>query len=234
MLNGTAINNFDKETTEYNVTLPYGTTVSNLEITYEKGDAGQTVEVVRGENTATITVTAEDGSTTTIYYITFTTKLSDNAFLQMIFIGGDSLNTQSTNFEVEENFASDDYEYYITLPYGTEQLPEITWETQLPETAYKSVTLTTHELTTDSLGTHGSANISVVSQDEMQTNEYILNFTVAVEQQQTERPLFRRCHLPEFRAAVPPRFDELQPAVRPWHNRKRFPETGQCALHQRR
>ncbi len=180
VLNGTAIDNFDKETTEYNVTLPYGTTVSTLEITYEKGDAEQIVEVVRGENTATITVTAADGSTTTVYHITFTTKLSDNAFLQMIFLNGDSLSTQAANFVVEENFASDDYEYYITLPYGTEQLPSITWETQLPETAYKSVTLDTHELTTDSLGTHGSASISVVSQDEMQTNEYILNFTVAL------------------------------------------------------
>ncbi len=180
LLNGTAIENFDKETNEYFATLIYGTTVDDLEITYERGDEGQQVEIVRTENEVTIVVTAEDGTTTTTYHITFETKLSDNAFLKMIFVGGEPLDTLATNFEITENFASDDYEYYITLHYGTEQLPAITWETQLPEAAYKAVTLTTHELTTDSLGTHGSATISVTSQDEMQTNEYTLNFTVAL------------------------------------------------------
>lgn len=180
LLNGTAIEHFDKETGEYTVALPYGTTAADIEITCERGNEAQQVDIVLGENTATITVTAEDGTTTMTYSITFVTKLSDNAFLKNIFIGGEPLDTLAANFKTTENFASDDFEYYITLPYGTAQLPAITWETQLPEAAYKSATLATKELAADRLGTHGSATISVVSQDEMQANEYTLHFTVAL------------------------------------------------------
>lgn len=180
LLNGTSIEHFDKETSDYTVALPYGLSTDDVEITCKQSNAAQQVEIAKGNGTATITVTAEDGVTTMTYNITFTTKLSDNAFLKNIFVGGEPLDTLAEGFKISEQFTRDDFEYYITLPYGTAQLPEIGWETELPETIYKSVTLTTEALATDDNGTHGSATISIVSQDEMQSNEYTLHFDVAL------------------------------------------------------
>jgi hypothetical protein len=203
LIDGAAISNFDKDATDpISVSLPYGTDIDNMAITYETGDEGQTVNITRGENSATISVTAADGVSTKEYTIVFDVRLADNASLANIFINAEALDSAATGFTTSETFASDDFEYYITLPYGTTELPTITWQTQLNEEAYKSVTLATEALVSDSLGTHGNAIISVVSQDEMQSNEYTLHFTVALSSNNTLKDLY-------FVDVIYPDFDPL-------------------------
>lgn len=110
---------FDKEDTSYDVVLPFGTTELPT-ITYAAEDAAATALLVAdGLNKATITVTAEDGVTTKTYTINFTVAKSNNAALLMIFADGNEV----------ENFDPADFEYTMTLPYGTTELPTFTWTT---------------------------------------------------------------------------------------------------------
>ncbi len=75
-VNGTSVTGFDAATKTYSVVLPAGTTDLPT-ITYTTGDANATVNVVNAtsltgteaERTATVTVTSQDGSTTTVYTI---------------------------------------------------------------------------------------------------------------------------------------------------------------------
>ena len=64
-----------------------------------------------------IVVTAEDGLTTLTYTVTFAHLPSTNSNLLNILTDGQAL----------EGFNATDYEYSVTLPYGT-PLPEVTWQ----------------------------------------------------------------------------------------------------------
>ncbi len=176
-IDGININGFVDEITDYVITLPYGTT-EVPEITWETGEANQTVTITGGESvndTIFITVTAEDGTTTITYRISFIFALSDNALLDNIFIGGEALDSLATKFTTDANFEPEQYEYHVVFPYGTTELPEITWKAQLPDSVYTSITLVN-----DSDALHGTSIITVVSQDGMQTNEYALHFDIAL------------------------------------------------------
>ena len=199
LVDGTGINGFSDDKADYTITLPYGTT-SLPEITWETGDAGQTVELVSDGSIASgasIVVTAEDGTTTMTYNLAFVIALSDNALLDNIFIGGEALDSLATGFVVDVTFNPEQYEYNIVFPYGTKTLPAITWQAQLPDSEYKSITLTNND---DAL--HGTSVITVVSQDEMQTNEYMLHFSVALSDNNKLNDLY-------FADIVYPEFDPL-------------------------
>ncbi|MGN0187728.1 MAG: hypothetical protein ACI392_08320 [Paludibacteraceae bacterium] len=199
LTNGIGINGFIDEKTDYTITLPYGTTTIP-EITWETGDDGQTVVLVSNgtiDSGVQIIVTAEDGTTTMTYSLTFAVALSDNALLNNIFIGGEALDSLATGFVVDATFESQQYEYNVVFPYGTKTLPAITWEAQLPDSEYKSITLTNAD---DAL--HGTSVITVVSQDELQANDYMLHFSVALSDNNKLNDLY-------FEGIVYPDFDPL-------------------------
>jgi len=167
-----AVDNFDEELFNYIIKLPYGT-VEIPSITIEKGDPGQRVEITQAttlQDTVVITVKAEDNVTTATYKVTFELLKSDNALLNMIYLNGEKIDSLATGFTTNINFAPEAFEYNIELPFGTTTLPTITWEGQV--TDYKSITLVTS-------GINGTAMITVVSDDESNTNEYHLTFSVA-------------------------------------------------------
>lgn len=110
---GEALANFDPETYNYTVTLPYGVSTIPM-ITYVKNDSKQQDVMTMEGGQVLITVTAEDG-TQQIYTIAFVNALSPEAGLAAITIDGEELNT----------FDPDTYEYTIVLPYGTTSLPEV-------------------------------------------------------------------------------------------------------------
>lgn len=111
--------NFDADTLNYHVTLPYGTTqVPNIE--WEKQVEEQNIDFVkRGINDTTLlVVTAEDGTQRT-YTLSFEVAPSMQAnTLQSIIVEGVGAFTGDAT---------------INLPYGTEQLPTISYVKNYPE-----------------------------------------------------------------------------------------------------
>ena len=86
---GTALANFAAEVTEYEITLPEG--VSKIPaVTFDKAEASQRVLSVLDGRVQTITVTAQSGATRT-YTLTFIVTVSENAYLDMIYLGADSI-----------------------------------------------------------------------------------------------------------------------------------------------
>ena len=81
---GTALANFAADKLDYTVTLPEG--VSKIPtVTFDKAEASQRVLSVLDGKIQTITVTAQSGSTRT-YTITFIVTVSENAYLDMIYL----------------------------------------------------------------------------------------------------------------------------------------------------
>ena len=86
---GTPLAGFAADQTAYEVTLPEG--VSKIPaVTFDKAESTQRVLSVLDGKIQTITVTAQSGATR-VYTITFIVTVSENAFLNMIYLDGDSL-----------------------------------------------------------------------------------------------------------------------------------------------
>lgn len=155
---GEPLADFASNTTSYTYTLPIGTT-QLPEITWDRGDEYQTVNILKGgiNGTTRITVTAQNGSST-IYQIAFSVKTSNDATLKMIYLDGQPL----------EGFAPNVLEYNCPLPKGTTELPVITYD-QSDE--YQTVTVR-------SGGINGDYKITVRPQTGA-SQTYILHFSVA-------------------------------------------------------
>ena len=113
-VNNAAVEGFSADQLTYNIELPYGTTDMPA-IDYVLADKNSTASVTTGEWTATITVTAEDGTHTTTYTLVFTIAKSTNADLAAILLDGEPM----------ANFYADEYSYTVQLPYGAE-VPVVT------------------------------------------------------------------------------------------------------------
>lgn len=100
---GVAIENFDPETTAYEYHLPEG--VSTIPaVTYDKAETSQRVLSVLEGKVQKITVTAESGAKRE-YTVTFIVQVSQNAFLEMIYLDGTAL----------DGFRRDSLTYEVTL-----------------------------------------------------------------------------------------------------------------------
>ena len=148
---------FEPETTEYTIELPIGTT-TYPEVTYTEGDAYQSVEKVVNGNVVTLYVVAEDGSDRT-YTLTFEILHSSNAQLSGIYV----------NDELIDNFDPATLDYNYVLPYGTTEMPEVTYE---KGDKWQVVA-------TNSGGINGNYTLHVVAEDGISENVYIIYFSVA-------------------------------------------------------
>ena len=88
-LNGDSLEGFHADTLNYIDTLPMGV-LTIPTVTFDKGEVAQKVLSISNKNTQTIKVTAESGKSKT-YTITFVIQRSNSAFLNMIYLDGDSL-----------------------------------------------------------------------------------------------------------------------------------------------
>ena len=158
-LDGVTIDGFAPEVNEYNVVLPMGTT-SLPAITYTKGIESQNVQViVEGVNKATkLNVVAENGALNT-YTINFSVEKSADSSLSAILVGG----------ELIDGFASDVFNYNVELPFGTTNIPVVTY-TKSNSAARVSANIPAGL---------GVATIQVVSEDGTSTSTYTVNFFVA-------------------------------------------------------
>ena len=119
-VNGSNISGFNAYLNTYNVQLPYGTTEVPV-VTASAQDGGATVAITQPTSTtgsATIDVTAADGTTKNSYTLNFSVaQLSDNT-LEAIYLDGKLLS----------GFAPTKNNYTISLPLGTTETPIITWK----------------------------------------------------------------------------------------------------------
>lgn len=127
-LDGDSLQGFHADTLHYTDTLPAG--VSEIpKVTYDKGDETQKVLAIAEGYVYSLTVTAPSGAKRT-YTITFVVQKSENAFLKMIYLDGDSLqgfNKEVLAYEVELSGATcpaitvdkeNGQQVTITTPYG--------------------------------------------------------------------------------------------------------------------
>lgn len=98
---------FAPDTYEYEVLLPANSAMP--EVTVQRADDQQVVDIAWDDQLCTITVTPGDGSTPSVYTIQFIVALSDNSLLSDLRVRGVTI----------EGFAPTTYEYTITYPWGT-------------------------------------------------------------------------------------------------------------------
>ena len=153
---------FEPERKNYSVRLPMGT-IALPRILYTRGDEYQTVEITSlpdgvVDGTVRVTVTAGNGTSTTVYQINFSSEKSEISTLKGIKIGGEPL----------ADFAPDKTNYTYELPIGTTELPSIE---PIPGDEYQTVEVTTG-------GVNGKTRITVTAGNGS-TTVYQITFSVA-------------------------------------------------------
>lgn len=123
-VNGQTISGFNAYLTSYDVALPYGTTDVPV-VTATAQDATATVQITQPTSptgSATILVTAGDGTTTQTYTLSFSIAALTDVTLRNIFLDGSPL----------PGFQPSKSNYSVSLPLGTTQAPAVTWESAYP------------------------------------------------------------------------------------------------------
>jgi hypothetical protein len=160
LIDGTTIDGFDADVTEYFVVLAAGTT--NIpQFTAVATDEKATVVLAQAQQlpgTATVTVTAEDNFTKLVYTVNIRTQ-SQNADLSDLLVNG---------FTVA-NFAADVVNYNVELPSGTTQVPVVAAETE-DENASVGIV--------DATELPGITTIIVTAEDGVTEKTYTLNFNI--------------------------------------------------------
>ena len=138
-LNDEELTDFNEETTDYVVELPYGTTSVPV-ITYSKAKTNDNSEIWEQKvyveyngiySPSKIKVTAEDG-TEKVYSITFKVKESEN---ENVLTGVSYfINDKLVTFP----FEAGKYEYTVVLPYGTTEVPDLIVNKSYPEQTYSA------------------------------------------------------------------------------------------------
>lgn len=124
---------------------------------------GSEISIVEGKidgAPTTITVKAEDGSSTHVYKIKFVRAASSNANLAGIQVNGNEIS----------DFRPTKTTYDVALPYGTTTAPVVT---VTPQEDAQTVNIT------QPTSVNGTATIKVTAANKTNTKEYKLNFSVA-------------------------------------------------------
>ena len=161
-INGEALEGFDPENLNYLVTIQEEQPTPN--VLAEKGHNLQSVSIVAGDTTY-IHVTAEDTTQQATYTIIFQRELSSYSYLQAIYL----------NDTIIDGFRADSMTYDFTLPFGTQELPIITYDLghQLQQVS----------VDTFSAEINGQAQttirLTVTAADQLSASEYDIRMTIA-------------------------------------------------------
>ena len=159
LADGESIPNYDSEIFDYTLILPYGSTRIPIVTYVSPNQKLQTITVSQAKSladTTTIVVVAEDETISNTYRIAYKVEESSNANLGGIYLDGTPL----------ADFDNDNAEYYVLLPYGTENLPEVT---VVQGDEDQNVTITTEGLET---------SVLVVSQNGLNMSEFVIYYTI--------------------------------------------------------
>ncbi|MFC2152123.1 beta strand repeat-containing protein, partial [Bacteroidota bacterium] len=171
--NGTLVPAFDAATIDYTVELPYGTTAEPVVTATENNTNANAVITqatdVEGDlaaRTATVIVTAEDGTTTETYTIVFSVALNDDATLSDLTVDNGTL---------VPVFDAATEDYTVELPYGTTVEP-IVGATETDPNANAVITQAT-DVEGDLAAR--TATVVVTAEDGSTTKTYTVVFSIA-------------------------------------------------------
>ncbi|MCQ2343327.1 MAG: hypothetical protein MJ002_00175 [Paludibacteraceae bacterium] len=164
LLNNRTMTGFNQDTHTYTYTLGATSTTVPTIVPKRSGrrlDASEyTINYGAIGDTTTITINAEDGSSSTTYKILFTTQLSQNSRLADIMVDGTSVT----------GFNPLIFNYNIALPFGTTTYPTITYT--LGEDGQTATVNTPSSFP-------GTATVTCTAADPAFSTVYSLNFSVA-------------------------------------------------------
>lgn len=162
--NGVTVPNFNADTHDYSIELPYGSSLPTVTATAVSVNGIVTITQPTQANPIATIVVAQGPSTTT-YTINYTFAARESADLLDILLDESSIN----NYNVTPAFSSNVMNYSVLLPYGS-QLPVVDGVLDVPE-AQMTITQATDQ--------NPVAVLSVTCGSLAKT--YTVNFTVAPE-----------------------------------------------------
>lgn len=163
-LNGQEMTDFNPEQYTYRITVPLGEQRPSVLAT--AAEAAQTIQIAHGDTTS-ITVIAEDKTTTDTYTLLFSYQQSPYAYLAGIY----------QDNELIEGFRADSMEYQVILTYGTTTLPTFTYEVGITG---QTVTVDTIHSTNAQGQTVTCYSFIVTAPDEETSVQYDVYVTVAL------------------------------------------------------
>jgi hypothetical protein len=162
-VNGTTVSGFNSSVTSYSVALPFGTTVVPA-VTATTTDVNATKVITPAASlpgSTMVVVTAEDGSTTKTYFVSFTVSSgATDATLSDLKVNGSQVS----------GFSSAVTGYNVVLPFGTSTVPTVTATT---------TDVNATKVITPAASLPGSTMVLVTAEDGSTTKTYFISFTVA-------------------------------------------------------
>jgi hypothetical protein len=162
-VNGTTVSGFNSSVTSYSVALPFGTsTVPAVTATTTDANATKVITPAASLPGSTmVVVTAEDGSTTKTYFVSFTVSSgATDATLSDLKVNGSQVS----------GFSSAVTGYNVVLPFGTSTVPTVTATT---------TDVNATKVITPAASLPGTTSVLVTAQDGTTTKTYTVSFTVA-------------------------------------------------------
>jgi len=171
---GTLVPAFAPNTTDYSVTLPFGSTVTptvnasteSSHATFVVTPAADITSASVADRTTTVVVTGGDGTTTKTYSVVFGVSLSDDASLSYL---------SPAQGILSPAFNSDTLHYTAMLPHGTTMPPTVT---ATPNNPGSGVAITDATDITSATPADRTTTIHVTAPDGITTRDYSILFDV--------------------------------------------------------
>lgn len=176
-INGIPVDSFSKDTTSYSVTVE--SSVENVTVTAQKAHAKATVNILPSGSTAissgetvsfTITVTAEDGTTTKTYNVSVRRAIENDITLSKVLVNGKSASEVSGgNYSYKASGSAESFEITSVSAVPNDENATITYSESsgsVTESSPKTITITVKN------GTKSSSYTLTVSYKVLAQNQY--------------------------------------------------------------
>ena len=176
-INGTPVDSFSKDTTSYSVTVE--SSVENVTVTAQQVHAKATVNILPSGSTAissgqtvsfTITVTAEDTTTTKTYNVSVRRAIENDTTLSKVLVNGKSASEVSSgNYSYEASGSAESFEITSVSAVPNDENATITYSESsgsVTEASPKTITITVKN------GTKSSSYTLTVSYKVLAQNQY--------------------------------------------------------------
>ena len=176
-INGTPVDSFSKDTTSYSVTVE--SSVENVTVTAQKAHAMANVNILPSGSTAissgktvsfTITVTAEDGTTTKTYNVSVRRAIENDTTLSKVLVNGKSASEVSSgNYSYEASGSAESFEITSVSAVPNDENATITYSESsgsVTEDSPKTITITVEN------GTKSSSYTLTVSYKVLAQTQY--------------------------------------------------------------
>ena len=176
-INGTPVDSFSKDTTSYSVTVE--SSVENVTVTAQQVHAKATVNILPSGSTAissgktvsfTITVTAEDGTTTKTYNVSVRRAIENDTTLSKVLVNGKSASEVSSgNYSYKASGSAESFEITSVSAVPNDENATITYSESsgsVTADSPKTITITVEN------GTKSSSYTLTVSYKVLAQNQY--------------------------------------------------------------